>query len=59
MMAISVQSTLIPGGVESARCWLQDLSRQGVFTPYGWERVLIEDKLEASGELTISYLMNN
>lgn len=59
MMAISVRSGLIPDGVESVRYQLRDLSARGVFTPHGWERVLIEEGLGAGGALTIRYLKNN
>jgi hypothetical protein len=47
MMAIPVRSGLIPGGFESARYCLRDLSARRIFTPCGWERVLIEDKIAA------------
>lgn len=56
MMVIPVRAGLIPGGLESARYCLRDLSARGVFTPYGWERVHIKDDIEAGGALTISYL---
>lgn len=56
MMAIPVDSRLIPSGVEAARYRLQDLSAKGIFTPTGWDRVLIEDAIDAGGPLTIRYL---
>lgn len=56
MMAIPVDKRLIPGGVEAVRYRLQHLSAQGIFTPTGWDRVLIEDWLDASGALNIRYL---
>jgi hypothetical protein len=57
MMAIPVRSGLIPGGFESARYCLRDLSARGIFTPCGWERVLIEDEIAAGGPLTLRYLI--
>jgi hypothetical protein len=55
MMAIPVPSKLVIGGLESARYRLRDLSAQGKFNPYGWERVLIEDGNLARVPLTIRY----
>jgi hypothetical protein len=57
MMAVPVRSGLIPGGFESARYCLRDLSARGIFTPCGWERVLIEDEIAAGGPLTLRYLI--
>lgn len=56
MMAIPVDARLIPGGVESDRYRLQDLSARGIFVPTGWDRVVIEDTIDAGGPLTIRYL---
>ncbi len=56
MIVIPVRASLIPGGLDLARYRLRDLSERGVFTPNGWERVLIEDDIEAGGALTIRYL---
>jgi Trypsin-like peptidase domain len=56
MMAIPVSARLVPGGIETARYRLQDLSARGIFTPNGWDRVLIEDALDAGGPITIRYL---
>ena len=56
MMAVPVDARLIPGGVESARYRLQDLSARGIFVPTGWDRVLIEDTIDAGVPLTIRYL---
>ena len=56
MMAISVPSRLIPGGDLAASYRLRDLSARGIFMPIGWDRVLIEDAIDADGPLTIRYL---
>ncbi|MFZ5555325.1 MAG: S1 family peptidase [Pseudomonadota bacterium] len=56
MMAIPVDARLVPGGVETARYRLQDLSARGIFTPAGWDRVLIHDAIDRGGPITISYL---
>ena len=55
MMAIPVDARLVLGGVETARYRLHDLSARGVFTPIGWDRVLIDDALESGGPITIRY----
>lgn len=56
MMAIPVDARLVPGGAEPARYRLKDLSAQGIFAPNGWDRVQIEDTLDAGGPLTLRYL---
>ncbi len=57
MMAIPVDKRLIPNGRDGVRYRLQHLSAQGIFAPHGWERVLIEDKLDEGGPMTIRYAM--
>lgn len=56
MMAIPVDARLVPDGVETARYRLQDLSARGIFTPVGWDRVLIHDALDTGDPIKISYL---
>jgi hypothetical protein len=53
MMAIPIDARLVPGGVQSTQHRLRDLAARGIFTPKGWERVLIEDKSNAA--TTIRY----
>jgi hypothetical protein len=53
---VNVDARFVPGGVETARYRLQDLSAQGIFTPTGWDRVLIHDALDPGGPITIRYL---
>jgi Trypsin-like peptidase domain len=55
MMAIPVGSNLVSGGNESSRYHLRDLSARGIFTPEGWDRVLIEDAISTGGAITIRY----
>ena len=56
MMAIPVDKRLVPNGREGVRYRLQHLSAQKIFTPSGWDRVLIEDKLDNGGAITIRYV---
>jgi len=56
MMAIPVETRLVPGGVATNQYRLKDMSARGVFTPVGWDRVLIEDQLASGGALSIRYL---
>jgi hypothetical protein len=56
MMGIPVDPRLVPGGVETAHYRLQDLAVRGVFTPTGWDRVLIQDKGGTDGPIAIRYL---
>lgn len=53
MMAIPVDMRLVTNGQEGVRYKLQHLSAQGIFTPSGWDRVLIDDNLD-SGALLLS-----
>lgn len=57
MMAISVDPRLVPGSDKAGRYHLQHLSAKGIFTPTGWERVLILDELDRGGPMTIQYLI--
>ena len=57
MIAIPVDKRLVPNGQEGVRYTLQHLSAQNIFTPHGWNRVLIEDKLDEGGAITIRYAM--
>jgi len=57
MMAIPVDAKLVPEGDGVSRYHLQHLSEKGIFTPTGWERVLIRDDLDRGGAVTIQYLM--
>ena len=57
MMAISVDARLVPESDDARRYHLQHLSAKGIFTPTGWERVLIHDELDRGGPITIQYLM--
>ncbi|MFG0232935.1 trypsin-like peptidase domain-containing protein [Achromobacter sp. 413638] len=57
MMAIPVDARLVPESDEAVRYHLQHLSAKGIFTPTGWERVLIRDELDCGGPITIQYLM--
>ncbi len=55
MMAIPVDPRLVQGSADSSSYRLKDMSTQGVFTPKGWDRVLIKDQLDIGGPLTMSY----
>ncbi|MBN8778670.1 trypsin-like peptidase domain-containing protein [Thiobacillus sp.] len=59
MMAIPVDAKLVPEGDGVSRYHLQHLSEKGIFTPTGWERVLIRDDLDRGGAVTIQYLMKS
>lgn len=57
MMAIPVPTKLVEGGLgeDAGRYRLRDLSANGIFTPQGWERVLIDDIPGHPGGTTIRY----
>lgn len=57
MIAIPVDKRLVPNGRDGVRYRLQHLSARGIFIPHGWDRVVVDDKLDEGGPISIHYLL--